>query len=53
MTDEQYVSEVAPAQIRGALLSGYSLAFALGQFASAIALQIIQTVRRRDVWVAS
>ncbi|RSH81844.1 uncharacterized protein EHS24_008039 [Apiotrichum porosum] len=45
-----YVSEVAPAQIRGALLSGYSLAFALGQFASAIALQIIQTSAQPLKW---
>ncbi|WRT68232.1 uncharacterized protein IL334_005208 [Kwoniella shivajii] len=38
-----YIAEVAPVRSRGAVLSFYSLAFALGQLASAVGLQIIAT----------
>ncbi|GFZ43381.1 hypothetical protein JCM24511_01101 [Saitozyma sp. JCM 24511] len=43
VTMTTYISEIAPTQVRGALLALYSLGFALGQFASSIALQVIQT----------
>ena len=39
-----YVSEVAPAQIRGTLLCLYALAYAGGQLVAAIALQIVNVV---------
>ena len=38
-----YVSEIAPSQIRGALLGVYSLFFGIGQFTAAICLYIVQS----------
>ncbi|WVW85797.1 hypothetical protein I302_107835 [Kwoniella bestiolae CBS 10118] len=38
-----YIAEVAPVRARGAVLAAYSFAFALGQLAAAIGLQIIAT----------
>lgn len=36
-----YLSEIAPVQIRGALLGGFALAFAIGQLGLAVGLQIL------------
>lgn len=36
-----YMSEIAPTQIRGAMLSAFALSFALGQFFIAMGLQIL------------
>lgn len=44
MTLSTYVSEIAPAQIRGALLVAYSFWWAMGQFTCAIAVYILQTM---------
>ncbi|WVQ63618.1 uncharacterized protein L199_001771 [Kwoniella botswanensis] len=38
-----YMNEIAPAQIRGYLLSTYGAAYAVGQLSIAIALQIVDT----------
>lgn len=44
MTLSTYVSEIAPAQIRGALLVAYSFWWAMGQFTCAIAVYILQSM---------
>lgn len=44
MTLSTYVSEMAPVQLRGALLVCYSFWWAFGQFTCAIAIYIIQTM---------
>lgn len=38
-----YLAELSPSGLRGAYLTAYSWMYALGQFASAVALQIVQT----------
>lgn len=40
-----YIAEIAPAQIRGFVLSTYGFGFALGQLFAAIALQAVEVVR--------
>lgn len=37
----QYISEIAPAQIRGTLLCSYGWGFAIGQLLSSVALQVV------------
>lgn len=39
-----YMAEIAPAQIRGTMLSTYGWGYALGQLFAAIALQIVNVV---------
>lgn len=39
-----YASEIAMPQLRGTIVGAYAFFFAFGQLASAIALQIINTV---------
>lgn len=39
-----YLSEIAITQIRGALLSAFSLSFSLGQLAVSIGLQVLFVV---------
>ena len=43
-----YMSEIAPTQIRGAMLSAFALSFALGQFFIAMGLQILFKVCLSD-----